>query len=46
MLFAGIDWSEKLLDFHLRTAESKVLPYVMLRITSVGMTECDTGSVG
>jgi len=25
MLFTGIDWSEKFLDFHLRTAEGKVL---------------------
>lgn len=39
MLFAGIDWSEKWLEFHLRTAEGKVLAEGQVRPTVEGMAE-------
>ena len=39
MLFAGIDWSEKLLDFHLRTAEGKVLAQGQIKPSVEGMAD-------
>ncbi len=39
MLFAGIDWSEKFLDFHLRTAEGKVLAEGQVRPNVEGMAD-------
>jgi len=39
MLFAGIDWSDKLLDFHLRTAESKVLAQGQVKPSVEGMAD-------
>ena len=39
MLFAGIDWSEKFLDFHLRTAEGKVLAEGRVKPGVEGMAE-------
>lgn len=37
MLFAGIDWSERFLDFHLRTAEGEVLAQGQVRPDVEGM---------
>jgi transposase len=37
MLFAGIDWSERFLDFHLRTADGKVLAEGQVRPDVEGM---------
>ena len=39
MLFAGIDWSEKFLDFHLRTAEGKVLAEGQVKPSVEGMAD-------
>jgi len=39
MLFAGIDWSEKCLEFHLRTAEGKVLAQGRVKPSVEGMTD-------
>ncbi len=39
MLFAGIDWSEKFLDFHLRTAEGKVLAEGKVKPNVKGMAD-------
>lgn len=39
MLFAGIDWSEKFLDFHLRTAEGKVLAEGKVKPSVEGMAD-------
>ena len=39
MLFAGIDWSEKFLDFHLRTAEGKVLTQGRVKPSVEGMAD-------
>ena len=42
MLFAGIDWSEKFLDFHLRTAEGEVLVEGRVKPGVEGMAELFT----
>jgi transposase len=39
MLFAGIDWSEKFLDFHLRTADGKVLAEGQVKLSVEGMAD-------
>ncbi len=39
MLFAGIDWSEKFLDFHLRTADGKVLAEGQVKPSVEGMAD-------
>jgi len=39
MLFAGIDWSEEFLDFHLRTAEGKVLAEGHVKPNVEGMAD-------
>jgi len=39
MLFAGIDWSEKFLDFHLRTAGGKVLAEGQVKPSVEGMAD-------
>lgn len=39
MLFAGIDWSEKFLDFHLRTAEGKILTQGRVKPNVEGMAD-------
>jgi transposase len=39
MLFAGIDWSERFLDFHLRTAEGKVLAQGRVKPSVEGMAD-------
>lgn len=39
MLFAGIDWSERFLDFHLRTAEGKVLTEGRVKPSVEGMAD-------
>lgn len=42
MLFAGIDWSQKFLDFHLRTSEGKVLDEGQVKPSVEGMAELFT----
>ena len=39
MLFAGIDWSERFLDFHLRTAEGTVLAEGQVKPSVEGMAD-------
>lgn len=39
MLFGGIDWSDRLLDFHLRTADGHVLAQGQVESSVEGLTE-------
>ena len=39
MLFGGIDWSDRLLDFHLRTADGHVLAQGQVESSIEGLTE-------
>ena len=39
MLFAGIDWSERFLDFHLRTAEGEILAQGRVKPSVEGMAD-------
>ncbi len=42
MLFAGIDWSDRVLDFHLRTGDGKVLAQGEVKPNLEGLTELFT----
>jgi len=42
MLFGGIDWSDRVLDFHLRTADGKVLAQGQVQTNVEGLTELFT----
>ena len=39
MLFAGIDWSDKVLDFHLRTADGQVLTEGQVKPSVEGLAD-------
>lgn len=39
MLFAGIDWSDQALDYHLRTAEGKVLVEGQVKVSPDGLAD-------
>ena len=42
MLFGGIDWSDRVLDFHLRTGDGKVLAQGQVQPNVEGLTELFT----
>ena len=42
MLFTGIDWSDRVLDFHLRTGDGKVLAQGEVQTTVEGLAELFT----
>ncbi len=39
MLLAGIDWSDQALDYHLRTADGRVLAYGQVAVSPEGLAE-------